>query len=93
MEPMCVNGSVHTARKQHQRVCVRICARVLCVNVAYIAEAVAADVRFPVHPVKSSAYSWMSRDHLLTGVFLLPLVVFGGSLVETIILIRLPVNE
>ena len=30
MEPMFVNGSVHTAHKQHQRVCVRICVRVLC---------------------------------------------------------------
>ena len=30
MEPVCMNGSVHTAQKQHQRVCVRICVRVLC---------------------------------------------------------------
>ena len=26
---VCANGSVHTAHKQHQRVCVKICARVL----------------------------------------------------------------
>ncbi len=33
MGPVGVNGSVHTARKQHQRVCVQICARpMLCVN-------------------------------------------------------------
>ncbi len=28
--PVDVNGGVHTARKQHQRKNVRICARVLC---------------------------------------------------------------
>ncbi len=27
MEPVDVNGGVHTARKQHQRICVRICVR------------------------------------------------------------------
>ena len=32
MEPACVNGSVHTARKQHQRVCIRICASAFCVD-------------------------------------------------------------
>ena len=30
MEHMVVNGSVHTARKQYQRVCMQICSRVLC---------------------------------------------------------------
>ncbi len=34
MEPIDVNGSVHTARKQHQRknvpICVRVASRVLC---------------------------------------------------------------
>ncbi len=34
MEPVCVNGSVHTAHKQHQRVCVGIRARASCVNEA-----------------------------------------------------------
>ncbi len=28
MGPVVVNGSVHTARKQHQRICVRICVRI-----------------------------------------------------------------
>ncbi len=34
MEPIDVNGSVHTARKQRQRICVRICARASCVDEA-----------------------------------------------------------
>ncbi len=28
MGPVVINGSVHTARKQHQRICIRICVRV-----------------------------------------------------------------
>ncbi len=34
MEPGRVNGSVYTARKQHQRVCIRICARAFSVDCA-----------------------------------------------------------
>ena len=34
MEPVCVNGSVPTARKQHQRVCVWICVHASCVDEA-----------------------------------------------------------
>ena len=34
MEPVYVNGSVHTACKQHQRVCVRICAHASLVDEA-----------------------------------------------------------
>ncbi len=30
MEYTVVNGSVHTAHKQHQRVCVQMCLHVLC---------------------------------------------------------------
>ena len=32
MESTCVNWSVHTARKQHQRVCVQTCARASSVD-------------------------------------------------------------
>ncbi len=32
MRPVDMNGSVHTARKHHQRICVRICARASCVH-------------------------------------------------------------
>ncbi len=32
MGPVDVNGGVHTARKQHQRICVRICARASSVD-------------------------------------------------------------
>ena len=36
MGPVDVNGSVHTARKQHQRICVRICACASCVDWAWV---------------------------------------------------------
>ena len=32
MGPVDVKGSVHTAHKQHQRICIRICARASCVD-------------------------------------------------------------
>ncbi len=32
MGPVDVNGGVHTALKQHQRICVRICARASSVD-------------------------------------------------------------
>ncbi len=35
MEPVCVNGSVHTAHKQHQRVCIQICMRTSSVDAAF----------------------------------------------------------
>ncbi len=37
MGPVDVNGSVHTARKQYQRICVRICACTSCVDWAFLA--------------------------------------------------------
>ncbi len=36
MGPVDVNGNVHTARKQHQRICIRICVRVSCVDWASV---------------------------------------------------------
>ena len=32
IQPVYVNGSIHNARKQHQRICVRICVRASCVD-------------------------------------------------------------
>ena len=37
MGPVVINGSVHTAHKQHQRICVRICLCLAsCVNEAFV---------------------------------------------------------